>query len=95
MEWADEQVHMPGGKIEGWNEGKVREALNNYYRGRQKREDLRILAFYLEVICALVFARCSGQNVAHYAAAWHHLDWEDTGRQVFGFQDHSICAVPL
>lgn len=31
MEWADEQVHMPGGKLEGWQESKVREALNNYY----------------------------------------------------------------
>ena len=29
MEWAD-QVHTPGGKLEGWSEGKVREALNNY-----------------------------------------------------------------
>lgn len=30
MEWADEQVRMPGGKIEGWKEGKAREALDNY-----------------------------------------------------------------
>ena len=35
MEWADEQVHMPGGKIEGWSEGKVKEALANYIKRRQ------------------------------------------------------------
>ena len=40
MELADEQVHMPGGKPEGWNEGKVREALNNHYRGRQNAKTL-------------------------------------------------------
>ena len=47
MEWADEQVHMPGGKIEGWNEGKVREALNNYYRGRQNAKTLEYWPFTL------------------------------------------------
>ena len=35
MEWTDEQVHLPGGPLEGWQEGKVKEALHNYYRGRQ------------------------------------------------------------
>ena len=40
MECADEQVHAPGGKLEGWPEGKVREALNNYYRGRQNAKTL-------------------------------------------------------
>lgn len=47
MEWANEQVHMPGGKLEGWQEGKVGEALNNYY-------DLRILAFDIEILRGLV-----------------------------------------
>ena len=40
MEWADEQVHMPSGKLGGWNEGKVREARNNHYRGRQNAKTL-------------------------------------------------------
>ena len=48
MEWADEQVHMPGGKLEGWNEGKVREALNNYYRGRQNAKTLEYWPFTLK-----------------------------------------------
>eukprot|EP00438_Fugacium_kawagutii_P036447 Skav213608 [mRNA] locus=scaffold1971:113239:115468:+ [translate_table: standard] len=40
MEWADEQVHLRGGKLEGWPEAKVLEALNNYYRGRQNAKTL-------------------------------------------------------
>ena len=54
MEWTDEQVHLPGGKIEGWNEGKVKEALNNYYRGFQK-------GFYMVFSClskTLLKTRC-------------------------------------
>ena len=52
MEWTDEQVHMPGGKIEGWNEGKVKEALNNYYRGRQNAKTLEYWPFTLKSSCA-------------------------------------------
>ena len=28
MEWTDEQVNTPGEPLEGWNEGKVKEAPN-------------------------------------------------------------------
>ena len=48
MEWADEQIHTPGGKLEGWNEGKVRDALNNYYRGRQNAKTLEYWPFTLK-----------------------------------------------
>ena len=40
MEWTDEQVHLPGGPLEGWQEGKVKEALHNYYRGRQSAKTI-------------------------------------------------------
>ena len=30
MESTDDQIHTPGGPLEGWPEGKVKEALNNY-----------------------------------------------------------------
>ncbi|OLP77886.1 hypothetical protein AK812_SmicGene42011 [Symbiodinium microadriaticum] len=34
MEWTDEQVHVPGGKIEGWSEGKVKaESLTKFKPG--------------------------------------------------------------
>ena len=41
MEWIDEQVHCPGGPLEGWQEGKVKEALHNYYRGRQNAKTIQ------------------------------------------------------
>ena len=40
MEWTDEQINTPGGKIEGWSEGKVKEALRNHMRGRQNAKTL-------------------------------------------------------
>ena len=40
MEWTDEQVNTPGGPLEGWNEGKVKEALYNHMRGRQNAKTL-------------------------------------------------------
>ena len=41
MERAEEQVHLPGGPLEGWPEGKVKEALHNYYyRGRQEAKTI-------------------------------------------------------
>ena len=48
MEWTDEQVHLPGGKLEGWPEGKVKEALMNYYRGRQNAKTLEYWPFTLK-----------------------------------------------
>lgn len=41
MEWTGEQVLLPGGPLEGWHEGKVTEALRNYYRGRQNAKTLQ------------------------------------------------------
>ena len=40
-EWTDEQVHLPGGPLECWEEEKVKEALHNYYRGRQNAKTLQ------------------------------------------------------
>jgi hypothetical protein len=40
MEWTDEWVNTVGSKIENWNEGKVKEALSNYSRGRQNAKTL-------------------------------------------------------
>ena len=37
MEWTDEQVHLPGRPLEGWPEGKVKEVLHTYYRGRHAK----------------------------------------------------------
>ena len=47
MEWTDDQIHTPGGPLEGWPEGKVKEALNNYYRGRQNAKTLEYWPFTL------------------------------------------------
>ncbi|CAE8596347.1 unnamed protein product [Polarella glacialis] len=40
MEWTDEQVNNASAPIHGWQEGKVKEALNNYYKGRQNAKSL-------------------------------------------------------
>ena len=48
MEWTDEQVHMPGGKIEGWSEGKVKGAPHNYLKGRQRAKILEYWPFTLK-----------------------------------------------
>lgn len=48
MEWTDEQIHTPGGKIENWPEGKVKEALHNYMRGRQNAKTLEFWPFTLK-----------------------------------------------
>ena len=48
MEWTDEQVHMLGGKTEGWSEGKVKEALGNYMKGRQNAKTLDFWPFTLK-----------------------------------------------
>ena len=48
MEWTDEQVHMPGGKIEGWSEGKVKEALPNCLKGCQNAKALEYWSFTLK-----------------------------------------------
>ena len=45
MEWTDERVHLPGGKLEGWQEGKVKEALKNCFRGRQKAKTIEYWPF--------------------------------------------------
>ena len=45
MEWTDEQIHLAGGKIEGWPEGKVKEALHNYMKGRQNAKTLEYWPF--------------------------------------------------
>ena len=48
VEWTDEQIHMPGGKIKNWPEGKVKEALHNYMRGRQNAKTLEFRPFTLK-----------------------------------------------
>ena len=48
MEWTDEQVHTPGGKLEGWHEAKVKEALGNYMKGRQNARTLEYWPFTLK-----------------------------------------------
>ena len=45
MEWTDEQIHTPGGKLENWPEGKVKEALHNYMKGRQNAKTLEFWPF--------------------------------------------------
>ncbi|CAE7554952.1 unnamed protein product, partial [Symbiodinium pilosum] len=47
MEWTDEHINTPGSKIEGWPEGKVKEALHNYMRGRQNAKTLEYWPFTL------------------------------------------------
>ncbi|CAJ1383110.1 unnamed protein product [Effrenium voratum] len=48
MEWTDEQIHTPGSPIEGWQEGKVNQALHNYMRGRQNAKTLEYWPFTLK-----------------------------------------------
>eukprot|EP00439_Symbiodinium_sp_Y106_P078380 s65_g17.t1 len=48
MEWTDEQIHTPGGKIENWPEGKVKDSLHNYMRGRQNAKTLEFWPFTLK-----------------------------------------------
>ena len=48
MEWTDEHINMPGSKIEGWPEGKVKEALHNHMRGRQNAKSLEYWPFTLK-----------------------------------------------
>ena len=45
MEWTDEQVHTLGGKLEGWHEAKVKEALGNYMKGRPNARTLEYWPF--------------------------------------------------
>ena len=52
MERAEEQVHLPGGPLEGWPEGKVKEALHNYYyRGRQEAKTIEYWPLTQELRC--------------------------------------------
>lgn len=44
---GQDQIHTPGGPLEGWSEGKVKEALNNYYRSRQNAKTLEYWPFTL------------------------------------------------
>ena len=48
MEWTDEQIHTPGSPIEGWQEGKVNQALHNYMRRRQNAKTLEYWPFTLK-----------------------------------------------
>ena len=48
MEWTDEQINTPGSKIEGWCEGKVKEALHNHMRGRQNAKTIEHWPFTLK-----------------------------------------------
>ena len=48
MEWTDEQIHTPGGKLENWPESKVKEALSNYMKGRQNAKTLEFWPFTLK-----------------------------------------------
>ncbi|CAE7776876.1 unnamed protein product [Symbiodinium sp. CCMP2592] len=48
MEWTDEQINTPGSKIEGWSEGKVKEALHNHMRGRQNAKTIEHWPFTLK-----------------------------------------------
>lgn len=71
MEWTDERVHLPGGKLEGWQEGKVKEAFNTCFRGRQKAKTI-VLAVYLEKLCGMVVGWRFGQNLTDHATARSH-----------------------
>ena len=57
MEWTDEHINTPGSKIEGWTEGKVKEALHNYMRGRQNAKTLEYWPFTLKSFTPWFFDR--------------------------------------
>ena len=40
MEWIDEHVNKEGSAIFGWPEGKVKEVLSNYAKGRANAKTL-------------------------------------------------------
>ncbi|CAE7737794.1 unnamed protein product [Symbiodinium sp. KB8] len=48
MEWTDEQIRTPGGRLENWPESKVKEALSNYMKGRQNAKTLEFWPFTLK-----------------------------------------------
>ena len=55
MEWTDEHIHTAGSPIEGWQEGKVVTALQNYMRGRQNAKTLEYWPFTLKSLKAWFF----------------------------------------
>ncbi|CAE7631905.1 unnamed protein product, partial [Symbiodinium sp. CCMP2592] len=48
MEWTDEQINTTGSKIEGWSEGRVKEAHHNHMRGRQNAKTIEHWPFTLK-----------------------------------------------
>ena len=95
MEWTDEQVHTPGGKLEGWHEAKVKEALGNYMKGRQKRQNPGILAFHAQKLRWMVSGPCLGQNASHHAPTLDHLARAHQDRKVSRLQDSSVRASQI
>ena len=50
IEWTDEQIRTAGGKLEGWPEGKIKEALPNYMNGRQNAQTLE---YWFRSMCSV------------------------------------------
>ena len=52
MEWADEKINDSTSLISGWQEGRVKEALRNYQKGRQNAKTITYWPFTLKSMVA-------------------------------------------
>ena len=53
-EWTDEQVHLPGGPLEGWQEEKVKRSTSQLLPWGPECKDPPILAIDLEEFSRMV-----------------------------------------
>ena len=96
MEWTDDQVHLPGGPLEGWPEGKVKEALHNYYRGRQNAKTIEYWPLTIKSFAAWFLDGVLVKMLpTMHAATFHHLARAYSSWQVFRLQDHLVCPIQV
>ncbi|CAE7432933.1 unnamed protein product [Symbiodinium sp. CCMP2456] len=74
VEWTDEQIHTPGGKLENWAASKVKEALANYMKGRQNAKTLEFWPLTLKTFIPWILNREEDATVwAPYSSAQFDL----------------------
>ncbi|CAE7724248.1 PPP5C [Symbiodinium microadriaticum] len=93
MEWTDEQIHTPGGRIENWPEGKVKEARHNYMRGRQNAKTLEFWQFTLKSFTPSRLGL--DQDDPNHEVTFHHLVGTNPYRQIAWIENCSVYAVQV
>ena len=94
-EWTDEQINTPGGKIEGWPEGKAEEALHNHTRGRQKAETFDCWPFTFKSASTMFFDRVLVKilpSMRQHAIVW--IGQNRTGKSL-GSKSGTLHAVEV